>query len=129
MKNKLNVQINKHFAKIFALLMIIGMLNLVSFGQAAQRIRFAKGKSSKTIKGTTSTYGKDFVIDGRRGQELKVKVVSPNGDVRISVNGSGIGDSLTVRLQSSDDYEFSVYVDDVATSQATSKYTMSVSIK
>lgn len=125
MKNKLNFITKSFLVKTFAVLMILGMMDSAAFSQTPTRISFARGKTSKTIPGTVNQSGRDYVIKGRRGQTMKIKVTSPQNTVALSVGGNTVGTSLTITLPSENDYEFSVYNND----QARSKYTLTVSIK
>lgn len=123
MKNKLSLITRTLLVKTFAVLMVIGMMDSLAFSQ--ERIRFARGRTSKTISGTVNQGGSDYVINGRRGQKMKIRVASPQNTVLLSVAGNNVGTELNVTLNSSDDYEFSVYNND----QARSKFTLYISIK
>ena len=51
---------------------VVFALSSIAFGQRAQRITFAKGKTSATVTGTLSSYKskRTFVIRVRKGQTL-----------------------------------------------------------
>lgn len=123
MKINLNLFTNTFPLKIFAVLAVVGMMDSLAFSQS--RIRFARGKTSKTISGTVNQSGRDYIINGRRGQTMKIKVSSPQDTVSLAVGGTNIGTELNIALSSSSDYEFSVYNND----QSTSRFTLFVSIK
>lgn len=124
MTNKLNFITKAFLIKTFAVLMILGMMDSSVFSQST-RISFARGRTSKVISGTVNQSGSDYVVKGRRGQTMKIKVTSPQNTVALSVGGNTVGTSLTITLPSENDYEFSVYNND----QAKSNYTLTVSIK
>ena len=124
MKNNLNFITKSFLVKTFAVLIIIGMMDSSVFSQT--RIRFAKGKLSKTITGDVNALVPiDYLIDGKRGQTLTIRVSSPKGTVRLSI-GDNVSTTYTVKLDSSEDYKFSVYN---AYDKNYSKYTLYVSIK
>lgn len=126
MKNKLNFITKSFLVKTFAVLMILGMMDSAAFSQTQTRINFARGRTSKTIKGNVSALVPDeYVINGRRGQTMTIRVSSTNGQVRVGVGGN-VSKEVTVKLDSNQDYEFSVYN---AYSRDYSDYSLYVSIK
>lgn len=53
-------------------------------------VRFAKGKSSATVKGTAQAYTTyAYTLRASEGQEMTVSVVSPNRNVRFTVFSPG----------------------------------------
>ena len=126
MKNKLNFIAKSLLIKTFAVLMIIGMMDSLAFSQA-KKIRFARGKSATTLRGEVSAVAQDeFVINGKKGQTMTLKLVSPtDSGIRIAM-GENNSKEFTIKLDSSNDYTFTIYN---AYSRNYSKYTLYVSIK
>lgn len=56
--------------------------------QIAKLIRFAKGKSSATIKGMTGTYGVNYVVRTKSGQKLIINL-APIKQVGIKIETVG----------------------------------------
>ena len=50
-----------------------------ALAQTAQRIRFAKGSSSATVKGRTGGYGVAYVVRARGGQKLALNLAPARG--------------------------------------------------
>lgn len=94
--------------KIFAMLMIVGMMDSTVFAQT--RIRFAKGKSSATVSGTlASDSNRSFVVNAKRGQRMTVKV-SSKAPIDIYVNDdTGLFEGGTVNLTYTGDHKISIY--------------------
>lgn len=111
MKNKLSFLTKNLLVKTFAVLMIVGMLNSLSFSQ--ERIRFARGKSSATVKGKLSSgYSRTYVVGARKGQMLTVRIEAA-GYFWFDIGGNEIEESsVTIECRSTDDYEITVHNDD-----------------
>lgn len=80
---------------------------------AQTRIKFAKGRTSKTVSGTIGVNRgvaganyRTFVVGARAGQTISATVSSRNGDVAFADNDST---SLRVRTSYNGDYEISIY--------------------
>ena len=108
MKNKLNFITKTLLVKTFAVLIIIGMMDSAAFSQT--RIRFAKGKSSATVKGTLSSNGnRTYIVNAKRGQRMTVRVNS-KAPIDIYVNDdTGLFDGGTVDLEKSGDHKISIH--------------------
>lgn len=103
MKIKLNLVTKTLLIKIFVVLMVVGMMDSPVFSQT--RIKFARGKTSKTIKGNVgAVVPDDYVINGKRGQTMILRVSSQNGLVRIAV-GDNASKEITIKLDSDHNYE------------------------
>lgn len=120
--------------KFFLLLIVIAAFTTASFAfQAAVRIRFARGTSSTTVKGTVGKYGKrDYVLRGNKGQELSANVSSDCESITLDVIDKGTGQSLTDptteykdELPGTDDFIVRVQNSDVQTC----KFTLNVGIE
>lgn len=73
--------------------------------QTAQRIQFAKGKSSAVVKGTTGEYGVTYVVRAKSGQKL-VLTLTPASGVGIKVETDGTdGQSVLLREEKGGTYE------------------------
>lgn len=86
--------------------MIIGMTDSLAFSQ--ERIKFKRRRTSITINGNVNKVGRDFVINGCRGQTMTIRVTSPKNTVALAVGNAKVGKELTIKLESADDYEFNV---------------------
>ncbi|BBE34361.1 hypothetical protein [Sphingosinicella microcystinivorans] len=87
----------------------------------SQRVQFARGASSATVKGTIKGYAiRDYVVGARAGQTMTVKLTTPNtanyfnvtpagSDTAIFV-GSTSGNSFRGTLPVSGDYTIRVYL-------------------
>ena len=73
--------------------------------QAEQRIQFAKGKSSATVRSTTGTNGTAYVIRARSGQML-VLTLTPSAGVGIKVEKEGrFGHEVLLREKAGGTYQ------------------------
>lgn len=102
------------------------------------RVQFAKGTSSKTIKGTIrGDQSKLYVINVRAGQKLSVKLVPSNASNYFNITapgaeqalfiGSTEGTSYTGIIPSSGDYKIDVYLmRNAARRNATSNFTLTI---
>lgn len=124
--------------------LVVMLLSVFSAGQAPipqVKVEFAKGTSSKTIKGQIKGNETiDYVVRAARGQSMKVtmttknsasyfNVIAPNEtDVAIFV-GSTSGDTYEGELPSSGDYKIRVYLmRSAARRQETASYTLNISV-
>lgn len=108
MKKGLDIFIKRFVIKVFAVLMIIGMMDSMVFSQT--RIRFARGKTSATVSGNLSSYGsRSYVLGARRGQTMTVRVSSTSGRVWVDIGGNDVGRGTTITLRSTDDYIITVH--------------------
>ncbi|MDQ3799603.1 MAG: hypothetical protein M3384_09145 [Acidobacteriota bacterium] len=133
----------KNFGKYF----LIGLLAFFAFGFFAsldafaqkgtnveKRVRFARGKSSATMKGTIADRmtTHEYKIGARAGQTLTVRFVSPRKDVDVCIVYPNGGEpenscgrrSFSVRLP--DDGDYSIIIDSKRENTA---YTLTVSVK
>lgn len=104
---KLNLATKTFLIKIFAVLMVIGMMDSAAFSQT--RIRFAKGRSSTTINGTLSSNGnRIYIVNAKRGQRMTLKVKS-KVPIDIYVDDTdGLFDGGTIDLTFSGDHKISI---------------------
>jgi hypothetical protein len=130
----------KNFGKYF----LAGTLALLVFGSSdvfgqkgtnvEKRISFARGKSSRTVKGFISDRltTHEYKIGARAGQTLTIRFVSPRKDVDVCIaypNGGEPENScgrrvFSVRLP--DDGDYSIIIDSKRENAA---YTLTVSVK
>lgn len=86
-----------------------------------ERVQFAKGTSSKTIKGTLKgDQSRQFVVNVRAGQTMTVKLTASNGSTYFNVTapgaqqamfiGSTSGDTMTEVIPSSGDYTVDLFM-------------------
>jgi hypothetical protein len=134
----------KNFGRYFS----IGLLAFFAFGFAAsidafaqqkgtnveKRVRFARGKSSATMKGfiadRMTTH--EYKIGARAGQTLTVAFVSPRKDVDVCIVYPSGGEpenscgrrSFSVRLP--DDGDYSIIID---SKRENTSYTLTVSVR
>jgi hypothetical protein len=123
MKNRTDFITKIFLTKTFAVLMLIGMMNSLSFAQT--RVRFARGKSSATVSGTLSNgYQRSYIVGARRGQKMTVRVRG-NGNLWLDIGGNDVGTGETIELRSTDDYIITVHNDD----DARVRYSLYISIR
>ncbi len=90
-------------------------------GVQAERVQFAKGTSSKAIKGTIKgDQSRLFTVNLRAGQTLKVKLVTSNASTYFNVTapgaeqamfiGSTSGTTFQDVIPSSGDYKIDLYL-------------------
>jgi hypothetical protein len=88
MKNK--------FTKLLSIMAIVAVFATILLAQTAARIRFARGASSATVKGTVGKYGKkDYVVGAKKSQTLTASVSSNCESVTLDVLYKETGESLT----------------------------------
>lgn len=91
---------------------------------AQKRIRFARGKSSATVRGPIGPNGYlEYVVNGRAGQVMTIEITSGNGAVVVNA-GTATGKSFTIEM-SGGDHLLSV----VNTGGRATNYTLTVSIR
>lgn len=123
MKAKLNFATKTFLVKIFAVLMIIGMLEATAFSQT--RIRFKRGTTSATVSGNLySGATRSYILGARRGQTMTVRVRSA-GNVSVDIGGNDVGTGETIELRSTDDYILTVHNN----GSRAAKYSLYVSIR
>jgi hypothetical protein len=121
--------------KIFTAIILTTTLVVAAFAvQTATRIRFAKGKSSATMTGSVGDSGmRDYILRGKKGQELSAMLISTCEGVQIIVIDNGTGNVISEEpttdyadeLPGTDDYIIRVQNSD----SATCKFTLKVGIK
>jgi hypothetical protein len=117
----------RYLFPIAAAILTVGAVSL-PFAQVAEaqtakpeRVQFAKGKSSKTIKGKIKgDQSRLFVVNLRAGQTLTVKLVPSNASTYFNVTapgaqqamfiGSTSGNTMTEVIPSSGDYTIDLYL-------------------
>lgn len=91
---------------------------------AQKRIRFRRGSSSATVRGKIRANGYlEYVINGRAGQLVTVKITSGNGAVTVNA-GTASGKDFSLDMTGGD-HLLSV----VNTAGTATKYTLTVSIR
>lgn len=91
---------------------------------AQKRIRFRKGTSSATLRGRIAANGyTEYVINGRAGQVMSIKISSGNGGVTVNA-GSASGKDFSLEM-SGGDHLLSI----VNTATSATTYTLTVSIQ
>lgn len=103
-----------------------------------ERVQFAKGKSSKTIKGTLKgDQSRLFVVNLRAGQTMTVKLDASNGSTYFNVTapgaqqamfiGSTSGNTMQEVIPSSGDYTIDLYMmRNAARRGETTKFTITI---
>ena len=90
---------------IRSLLLITLALNFGIQVQSLQKINFAKGKSSATVKGSTGDYGATFVVRAKSGQKLTLSL-TPVSTVGIRVETDGAeGQEVLLREERGGNFE------------------------
>ena len=108
--------------KVVALLLVLVVSSADVLAQ--KRIRFARGKSSATVRGPIGPNGyTEYVIDGRAGQVMTIEITSGNGAVVVNA-GSASGKSFSLEMTGGD-HLLSV----VNTGRRATNYTLTVSIR
>lgn len=109
-------------SRLVALILLIALSGTQVFAQ--KRIRFARGKSSATVRGPIGPNGyTEYVIDGRAGQVMTIEITSGNGAVIVNA-GSASGKSFSLEMTGGD-HLLSV----VNTGRRATNYTLTVSIR
>ncbi len=96
----------KNILMLFALFItLIGTGAVQTKAQTANRIQFAKGKSSATVKSNTGSYGATYVVKARSAQKMIV-TLTPTAGVGIKVEGAGAdGEMVLLRKTRGGTYE------------------------
>lgn len=117
----------RHLLSLAATLLCVGAAALPlapsAIAQAIkpERVQFAKGTSSKTIKGMLKgDQSRTFLVNLRAGQTLRVKLVSTNASANFNVTapgameamfiGSVSGNEMTEVIPSSGDYKIDLFL-------------------
>jgi len=91
---------------------------------AQKRINFRKGASSATVRGRIAANGYlEYLINGRAGQVMSIKITSGNGAVTVNA-GSASGKDFSLEM-SGGDHLLSI----VNTAATATNYTLTVSIQ
>ena len=91
---------------------------------AQKRIRFARGKSSATVRGPIGPSGyTEYMVNGRAGQVMTIEITSGNGAVVVNA-GTASGKSFSIDMTGGD-HLLSV----VNTGRRATNYTLTVSIR
>lgn len=105
---------------VLALILIVANVDAL----AQKRIRFQRGASSATVRGQIGGKGyTEYVIEGRAGQVMTIKITSGNGAVEVNA-GHASGKNFSVQMTGGD-HLLSV----VNTGRGATNYTMTVSIR
>jgi hypothetical protein len=99
------------------------------------RVRFAKGATSRTYKGSVSHSTNTYVVKARKGQVMTVAVSSSDGEALFSISQQPAPDTdpveiaadrkqWTSRLTNSGDYDISV-----GASRSVATYTLTITVK
>jgi hypothetical protein len=111
-------------SKILIVSAFIFVLSFASFAQE-QRVRFAKGKSSVTLKGKIASGGeKSYVVGARADQCMVLSVNSPNRKISADVGGNEVVNGEMIPLRSTNDYIITLYNNGSATT-----FSLTISIK
>lgn len=107
--------------RLGALLLLIIVSSSDSLAQ--KRISFRKGASSATVRGRIGANGyTEYVINGRAGQVMSIKIASVNGAVTVNA-GSASGKDFSLEMTGGD-HLLSI----VNTAATATNYTLTVSI-
>lgn len=107
----------------FVALLLIALICSVDV-LAQKRISFRRGTSSATVRGRIGANGyTEYLIKGRAGQVMSIKITSGNGAVTVNA-GTASGKDFSLDL-SGGDHLLSI----VNTAPTATNYTLTVSIK
>jgi hypothetical protein len=71
----------------------IGVLFIAAHNATAQttsRIKFARGKSSAVVRGSTGSYGVSYIVRAKAGQKMAVTLTPVRGvGMRVNTDGGG----------------------------------------
>lgn len=128
------------FVAMLGAALLAAPIALQAQGAAAPiRVLFAKGASSKAIKGTIKgDQSRVYVVNVRAGQKLSVKLATSNASSYFNITGPGAqqalfigsteGSSYAGTVPSSGDYKIDVYLmRNAARRNETANYTLTVS--
>lgn len=89
--------------RILTLVVVLCFLAIAAdnaMAQTKQRVRFAAGATSTTIRSSVRGYSyRDYIVGARAGQTIEVQVTSANTFTIFSIfqpNGDGLGDAFQV---------------------------------
>jgi hypothetical protein len=131
----------KSSARVLALCAAVLALGAVPAASAQEqvikRLRFARGESSKTVKGSVSPEGDRYLyfFRARKGQRLTVRLASDDGNAVCDVMSHGQFDANPVveattewagRLPDADAGEYSI---EVRSTGGLARYTLEVAIR
>lgn len=107
--------------RVVAILLLIVVASSESLAQ--KRIAFRKGASSATVRGRIGANGyTEYLINGRAGQVMSIKITSVNGAVTVNA-GSASGKDFSLEMTGGD-HLLSI----VNTAATATNYTLTVSI-
>lgn len=107
--------------RLVAILLLIVVSSSESLAQ--KRISFRKGANSATVRGRIGANGyTEYVINGRAGQVMSIKITSVNGAVTVNA-GSASGKDFSLDMTGGD-HLLSI----VNTAATATNYTLTVSI-
>ena len=127
------------FISAIAMLFVLIQVNPTSASQKQpQRIRFAPGKSSATIRGHIAGFdAQDYVVAARSGQQMDIRLKASNPEtyfVLYSINGKATDmnetDHYSLETTESGDYVIRVFMMRAAARRkgATSDFALTISI-
>lgn len=121
---------NKYKVRLLAIILIVVSLNTFSFAQT--RIKFARGRSAATMKGTIAGGAtREFWIDVRRGQTMTVQVTSGNNKIDLEISGRrghlewGDNGFAQVEINESGDHSITIR----NSGRAATAYTLTVTVR
>lgn len=113
----------KTSVQVVALILMTSMCSAVVLA-AQKRISFRRGASSATVRGRIGPKGyTEYVINGRAGQVMSIKITSGNGAVTVNA-GTASGKDFSLDM-SGGDHLLSI----VNTAPTATNYTLTVSIR
>ena len=124
-------------AAVLALSLLLAAVPASAQEQVIKRLRFARGSSSKVVKGQVSPEGDRYLyfFKARRGQRLTVRLVSDDGNAVCDVMSHGQFDANPVveetvdwtgRLPAADAGEYSI---EVRSTGGRARYVLEVTIR
>jgi hypothetical protein len=91
--------------RAFIIMLSLVICECFATAQTAQRIQFAKGKSSAVVKGSTGTTGAYYVVRANSGQKLILNL-DPTSGTGIKVETDGrYGHTVLLREEKGGTYE------------------------
>ena len=124
-------------AALALVLLVLAAVPASAQEQVIKRLRFARGASSKTVKGQVSPEGDRYLyfFKARRGQRLTVRLVSDDGNAVCDVMSHGQFDANPVaentvdwrgRLPEADAGEYSI---EVRSTGGLARYVLEVTVR
>ena len=121
---------NKHKIRLLAMILVAVSLNTFSFAQT--RIKFARGRSAATLKGTIASGAtREFWIDVRQGQTMTVQITSGSNKIDLEISGRsghlewGDNGFAQIEIYESGDHAISIR----NSGRSTTAYTMTVTVR